>query len=353
MQAIDWFGSVASGSPISAGSEENGNISIEFSVDGDRYSYSIKKYNKYKILDGKVTENVDFHEILSSIDGDGRESVMLKRVGEVVWLAGSEDSLTISLSKSAINWLTSFLPRSDSRRAPLLRVWHYFTRVTYYPLSEVLSSEDVTFVVADELSKWADGVDSWKCISAVDTIRNIIKMNLGRESGSFDELKFLLGPDQLDVVDDIDVDVVPLRVNARDAGKEDNVAYVVAFKPSGHTGTFSFDRLSFGTKRVIQMITSVLSDHAHVSMLEQPEDGIHPALLYKIVPMIRSYVSNRQFIFSSHSPAVLNAVAPEEVRLIEMANGRTYARSLTDVEIGAAHNYLAREGPLSDFIGSL
>ncbi|HEM7896955.1 TPA: ATP-binding protein [Burkholderia cenocepacia] len=350
MQAIDWVGAVVVGV---AETTENGKISVEFSTRRNRYTYNVNRVSTYSVVDGKYTEHITFEESLSLGGSLGDEVLLLERNGERVYLSGNEEPLSISNSISSLRWLISFLPKTDDRRKSIIEVWHYFTKVTYYPLSDVGSSEEVTFVRSDELRKWSDGVDGWKCVSASDTIRQIIKMHLEGESGKFDELQTLLGPEHLDVISEITVDEVPLRSSAREGNQGENVAYVVSFKPAGHTGAFPFDRLSFGTKRVIQMIVSMLGDEPNVSLIEQPEDGIHPALLYKIVPIVRSYMTGRQFIFASHSPAVLNAVAPEEVRLVEMANGRTYARSLSDVEIGAAHNYLAREGPLADFINSL
>lgn len=353
MQAVEWLATLVSGVKGGVDYSDNGKISVEFTVSDKNYSYYVNRVSSYSFLSGKTTEDILFEESLSMVDSSGREELLVKRDGDNVYLAGSEEPLTISSSISAINWLTSFLPKSDKMRRPLIDVWHYFTRVIYYPLSDNAMADDLAFVVSDDYSKWLDGLSSWKCLTASDTIRNIIKMHLQNDDlGKFDEIQALLGPDHLDVISEIVIDTIPLRA-ARDGESGANVAYVISFKPSGHTNAFSFDRLSFGTKRVVQLVTSILSDSPYVSLMEQPEDGIHPALLYKIVPIVRAYMTDRQFIFASHSPAVLDAVSPEEVRLVEMANGRTYARSLSDVEIGAAHNYLAREGPLSSFIDSL
>jgi predicted ATPase len=97
----------------------------------------------------------------------------------------------------------------------------------------------------------------------------------------------------------------------------------------------------------------MLADETSVALIEQPEDGIHPALLDKLIDIIRTYTMEKQLFISSHSPIVLDALDPLEIKLVELANGRTYARSLDDTEINAARNYLAKEGPLSAFVESL
>ncbi|WP_080432114.1 AAA family ATPase [Burkholderia ubonensis] len=356
LQALEWLGAVISG----AGQDphefavNNGRMAVEFVLNEDHFWYSVDRAVRYEIKEDKTPGIVNvFEEELHRIDELGRHVLFLKRSGERVHLGDAGEMLLISDENSAINSLLSILPKNDARRMTLLFIWHYFSRVAYYSLLEEVSSPDVVFVLSPDFQKWSNGGGSWKSSDPASTIMQIIKMSLEDEH-AFDELRILLGEDHLDLISDVRVNIIPLRTHDNsDVRKSDSVAYMVEFRPSGHTSYFSFDKLSFGTKRVIQMIVSMLSDRFTVAMIEQPEDGIHPALLNRLIPVLRSYSHEKQVIIASHAPSVLNSLEPSEIRLIELANGRTYARPLNEVEISAAHNYLAREGPLADFIASL
>lgn len=60
-----------------------------------------------------------------------------------------------------------------------------------------------------------------------------------------------------------------------------------------------------------------------VILLEEPETGIHPGLLRKVVDLLRAVSAGqlggppRQIILTTHSPLLLNYVEPEEVRVVQ------------------------------------
>jgi len=88
-------------------------------------------------------------------------------------------------------------------------------------------------------------------------------------------------------------------------------------------------------------------------LLEQPEDGINVGLLHKIIPLLKSYSDQGQFILASHSPEVLNRLEPQEIRLVTMKNGITYLRSLDKTDIATAHQFIREPGTLSDFLETI
>jgi hypothetical protein len=68
----------------------------------------------------------------------------------------------------------------------------------------------------------------------------------------------------------------------------------------------------------------------------------------------RTASTPNQVILSTHSATVVNALRPEEVRLVTMENGETKARALNQRELGAATKYVAAEGgALADFLEPL
>ena len=116
---------------------------------------------------------------------------------------------------------------------------------------------------------------------------------------------------------------------------------------------FGFDDLSYGTKRLLTIVTSIIFDRSTVLLIEQPEDGIHIGLLNKLTPMLRAYSEDMQFVLASHSRDVLDRFHPSELRLVSLNAGKSSARALTESEIAMAERFIAEEGPLSDFIETL
>ncbi len=97
----------------------------------------------------------------------------------------------------------------------------------------------------------------------------------------------------------------------------------------------------------------MLFDQRAVMLMEQPEDSIHPGLLRKLLDVLRSYSASTQIVFSTHSPAVLDMLRPEEVLLVSAPSGGTVTRGLSDNELALAKQFLEDEGALSDYYETL
>jgi predicted ATPase len=352
LQALEWLAKLVTGqsprNPFSAIQREDGTVSVEFSIRGQEYWYSVERaVSVTRLDDGSLEENITFREELNSIRGTEHHPI-LARDGELTRLTEANQDFNVSLDSSSIFALLALLPKEDALRTELLRIWFFFSRIAYYPLLQQ-KHDEVSIVLSSEYDEWKKGVWHSHIAGAKNTIMKIFRLKLENES-SFSELQSILGPNQLDLIDEIVVLSIPF---SKSSGTADQRAFFIQFRPCGHTDTFSFEKLSFGTQRVLSMIVSMLADETSVALIEQPEDGIHPALLDKLIDIIRTYTMEKQLFISSHSPIVLDALDPLEIKLVELANGRTYARSLDDTEINAARNYLAKEGPLSAFVESL
>jgi ABC-type branched-subunit amino acid transport system ATPase component len=179
----------------------------------------------------------------------------------------------------------------------------------------------------------------------------LLDMGLTRED-EFSEVKQLLGRDGLGLIDDMRVEKVQ---SERGSEKEDkNRYYYLSFRPAlqprENPRYFWFDGLSSGTQRLVAIITAMIYDHSAVMLLEHPEDGIHRALLRKLIGVLQAYSGQSQLIIASHSADVFNALDPAAVRLVTMEDGQTGVRKLTAEEVQAAAKYLEEEGSLADFL---
>jgi predicted ATP-dependent endonuclease of OLD family len=117
-------------------------------------------------------------------------------------------------------------------------------------------------------------------------------------------------------IEEVKVDENSLRIvkNEEEELVIDNI--VVQFKING--SWFYWNSLSDGTKRIFYLVESVFSypnkygDRRFI-LLEEPELGIHPDQLYKLMDFLVEQSKEKQIIITTHSPEVLNAISPDEL----------------------------------------
>jgi predicted ATPase len=86
--------------------------------------------------------------------------------------------------------------------------------------------------------------------------------------------------------------------------------------------------------------------------IEEPENFLHPRLLPELAEECRNAAASSQLLITSHSPFLLNAMRPEEVRVLYRdEQGFTKAVRVSDirgikefVQEGASLGYLWMEG---------
>lgn len=107
--------------------------------------------------------------------------------------------------------------------------------------------------------------------------------------------------------------------------------------------------LSDGTKRMFYLISEALSLKEGVLLVEEPELGIHPHQLYKVMDFLKEQSRDKQIIISTHSPLVLDALDENELDRIVIAkydNGTKF-NHLTEAQIAKARKYMNEVGELS------
>lgn len=129
-----------------------------------------------------------------------------------------------------------------------------------------------------------------------------------------------------------------------------------------------FASLSDGTKRLFYIISEVaLSDifffrsdwygraetgYSRIILIEEPELGIHPHQLRKLMLFLKEQSKTKQIIITTHSPEVLDILEPDELDSIILSyydkEKGTLLRHLTDKEKEKAQAYIQEEF-LSDY----
>lgn len=105
-----------------------------------------------------------------------------------------------------------------------------------------------------------------------------------------------------------------------------------------------------GTLRVVEIVAQMLQKDITCLLVEEPESGLHPGMLARLLDMMTSYSLDRQIIVTTHSPQVVNWVAPSQVRIVERRDGSTHIGSIAESQLPRVARYLADEGTLADFL---
>jgi predicted ATPase len=88
--------------------------------------------------------------------------------------------------------------------------------------------------------------------------------------------------------------------------------------------------LSDGTLKWMSLVTAIFTNDS-ILAIEEPENFIHPSIQREVVKISRDQTQNHSFlIMSSHSETILNSAEPEEVVVVYIKNGRTYARRVSN-----------------------
>jgi len=91
---------------------------------------------------------------------------------------------------------------------------------------------------------------------------------------------------------------------------------------------------SDGTMKMLSYLT-VLNDPEppHFIGLEEPENFLHPRLLPELAEVCREASDNSQLLITSHSPFLLNAMKPKEVRILYRdEHGFTQAQQASEIQ---------------------
>lgn len=92
---------------------------------------------------------------------------------------------------------------------------------------------------------------------------------------------------------------------------------------------FSASQLSDGTLRFLCLITALMApDPPGLICIDEPELGVHPALLKLLAGAIKIAGDRTQVIIITHSPQLVSYFAPDQVAVAERVDGATVVRRL-------------------------
>lgn len=153
---------------------------------------------------------------------------------------------------------------------------------------------------------------------------NMISQQI-RDKGIIDKLKMFMS-------ELTDIRVEPL-FHARDLNLDAKVKFLE------HGTEIPIDNKGDGTKRRITMALLefkkeqklVANDHETIYLLDEPDTHLHVRAQLELVKTVEGFAAKGdQVILTTHSPFILNAAKPEQVRWLIRKNSKTTARYLND-----------------------
>ncbi len=105
---------------------------------------------------------------------------------------------------------------------------------------------------------------------------------------------------------------------------------VITFKEAGTPQPFPANMISEGTIFALCVMTAVLtrSDSPGLTLIEEPERGIHPKAIAELVKLMRdNATTTHPFFVSTHSESVVRASNVDELWLVNKLDGRTQAKN--------------------------
>ncbi len=115
----------------------------------------------------------------------------------------------------------------------------------------------------------------------------------------------------------------------------------------------SWDMLSDGTKRIFYLLFGVFVSKSTTILLEEPELGIHPDQLFKLMDFLKEQSETKQIVITTHSPEVLNILGKHELDRITVTryDGEkgTQMHHLSDKQVRKGQMYMDKVGYLSNF----
>lgn len=366
LRAIAWAARMATGSQSTDRARllsEFGDVTLEFRLNDTYYRYTVSADVRHDTSPVRLLQSESLYRI------EGQAAKLLASKSEAgVQISDGQNSHTF-LADPSYAMLPSIarLPGAAEWTTRYADISNFLGGIRYYPLNEpnYEHSSSRELLTTRDFIEWMQNSSSER-FSHADAVMRILAMHLFSQE-SQQELVDLLGDNGLNLIGG--VQIIPYTPQKRETPQQitfNGVSladyYAVGFYPPGSSEDdaahpLSFDELSHGTRRVLDLIAAVLYDRSSVMLIEHPEDAVHIGLLTKIMGILESYSEEVQVVLATHSRAILNTLQIKQLRFVEFADGVTRVFKLRGDGLAAAERYITTEdadgGTVAEFVESM
>jgi energy-coupling factor transporter ATP-binding protein EcfA2 len=331
-------------------------VSFEFGVGESEYRYTLAHLSAAPAAEGERQAvaamaardawGPPLFERLEMRSGEDWRTLVERRDEEVA--LGSEPGLRLGRAAPVLPWLRAMLSSRHPALAGVAEARTFLAGVRYYDLTGQEGADTSSLITHTAYLQWRQKHEAGE--RPGPAAMKVLHVALTQPE-RFEELQSLLGPNGLELIERVQIDepgrgdpIEDFLASGLKGGYDRYVRFVLPH------GVFAFRDLSAGTRRIISLLASLLLDDSGVLLVEHPEDGIHPGLVYKVIGLLHAYTDPATIFLTTHSTMVMDNLRPEECRLVSMSEGATDVRALSARELARVHAYLKETGPLSDFI---
>jgi len=279
------------------------------------------------------------------LENSGSQQLVAERSGqEITIIEGTRTTGVVTDSSTPM--LLALSERESSLSPIFSQALSFLSSVHYYPLNELNAygdSNDVSVIPAKALVEWLRTRSPDRLASNNAELR-ILSMSLF-DKDKYEDFMSIVGPDGLGLLDSIQISGTGTTQDNEallTSGEPLNLFYYIFYlKDTKH---FFYPQLSYGTRRVIDIVAALVYDQSSVMLIEHPEDGIHIGLLRKLLGVIYSFRSTTQVFAATHSRTLLNDVKFKQIRFVSSHNGITSAAKLAGEKLEVAEKYITGHG---------
>ncbi|MAZ66825.1 MAG: ABC transporter ATP-binding protein [Kangiellaceae bacterium] len=124
--------------------------------------------------------------------------------------------------------------------------------------------------------------------------------------------------------------IVPGMEHVKTEKQRLDASTVITFKEEGTKARFPASLISDGTIYALCILTAVLSRARKdgITIIEEPERGIHPKAIAELVQLMRENASTKHPVFiTTHSESVVRSLEVEELYFVSKEDGKTQINS--------------------------
>lgn len=130
--------------------------------------------------------------------------------------------------------------------------------------------------------------------------------------------------------------IVPGMENVAPEQQKLDGSTVLTFKEQGTRARFPAQLISDGTIYTLCIITAILSRTRQpgITIIEEPERGIHPKAIGELVQLMRDNASkDHPIIITTHSESVVRNLEPKELWFVSKVEGKTQLKHASDAGV--------------------
>ncbi|VWD10574.1 AAA family ATPase [Burkholderia contaminans] len=362
LSALEWVAETAVDGRMSSilPFMEGSSVTLELELGERRFLYTLGARKPADVHKSKEMSSLAFlyDDHLWEITPRSKQpKLIFERVADEITIVNGRRRQTVSVPPSLVRTFDLALSVAGGTKAwQLIKdVRDFLIGIRYYALDDLRAR--AFYIRQDQYNSWLQDEDTVPGGDAV--LYRLIRLHQEKRE-IFDEISHILGKDELNIISNIRVTTATTVQNKKRANSSEvdhaipdalsKIYSVQFYVPSSQSSVVNYPSLSFGTRRILQLIVALLYDRSTVMLVEQPEDGIHPGLLGKLMRVIHGYASPTQFFMTSHSPSVVNSIPAKNLRIVMNVNGETTCRPLTTEELDDAKKFINEEGQLAEYV---